>query len=196
MSADPLPHGPAHTGSSAKVTLDVRPASVRAIEGTRTSLLARRAREAEENAFARGRAAGEQAALAGAAGALQRASHALEAASQQGAADVARDAARLGIEIARTLLRCEIDAGRYDVERIVRETLQASGAGRGACVVHLNPLDVTRLEGVVFRVGTRLEADPEVPPGDVHVTTQRGLLVRDVEQALASIAERIEGDLA
>jgi flagellar biosynthesis/type III secretory pathway protein FliH len=177
------------------IVLDARPAGVRVVEGTRTALIARRAHEVEEAAFARGRAQGRESALAGAAGALLRASESLESARQQGAADIARDAARLGIEIARTLLRCEIDAGRYDIERIVRETLHASGAGRGACVVHLNPVDVARLEGVVFRVGTKLEADPEVPPGDVHITTARGLLVRDVEQALASIAERIEGDL-
>jgi len=69
--------------------------------------------------------------------------------------------------------------GAFPVERVE--------VGRGL------PLEI---EGVVFRVGTRLEPDPEVPPGDVHVTTQRGLLVRDVEQALASIAERIEGDQA
>jgi flagellar biosynthesis/type III secretory pathway protein FliH len=178
------------------ISLDARPTGVRVVDGSRTALLARRAREAEEAAFARGRAQGTQAALAGAAGALLRASEKLESSRQESAADVARDAARLGIEIARTLLRCEIDAGRYDIERIVRETLHASGVGRGACTVHLNPVDVARLEGVVFRVGTRLEADPEVPPGDVHVTTQRGILVRDVEQALASIAERIEGELA
>jgi flagellar biosynthesis/type III secretory pathway protein FliH len=178
------------------LALDARPTGVRIVDATRAGFLARRAREAEENAFARGRAEGHQAALAAAAGALLRASDSLQEAQKQGAADVARDATRLAIEIARTLLRCEIDAGRYDIERIVRETLQASGAGRGACVVHLNPVDVARLEGVVFRVGTRLEADPEVPPGDVHVTTQRGLLVRDVEQALAAIAERLEGDLA
>ncbi len=187
MSADP---------KLSPIALGARPAGVRVVEGTRSALIARRAREVEEAAFARGRAQGQQAALAGAAGALLRASETLEASRQQAAADIARDAARLGIEIARTLLRCEIDAGRYDIERIVRETLHASGAGRGACIVHLNPIDIARLEGVVFRVGTKLEPDPEVPPGDVHITTQRGLLVRDVEQALASIAERIEGDLA
>jgi flagellar biosynthesis/type III secretory pathway protein FliH len=178
------------------VVLDARPVGVRIVDTTRAGFLARRARETEEAAFARGRAEGQQSAQAGAAGALLRASESLHAAQEQANADLARDATRLALEIARTLLRTEIDAGRYDIERIVRETLQASGAGRGSCVVHLNPVDVARLEGVVFRVGTRLEADPEVPPGDVHVTTQRGLLVRDVEQALASIAERLEGDLA
>lgn len=178
------------------LTLDARPTAVRVVEGSRAALLARHARETEENAFARGRNEGQQSALSGAAGALLRAAEKLHEAQQQMSADLARDATKLGIEIARTLLRSEIDAGRYDIERIVRETLQASGAGRGACVVHLNPSDITRLDGVVFRVGTQLEADPEVPPGDVHVTTQRGLLVRDVEQALSSIAERLEGDLA
>ena len=81
------------------------------------------------------------------------------------------------------------------MERIVRETLQAAGVGRGTCVVHLNPSDAARLADVVFRAGTTLESDPEVAPGDVHVTTPRGLLVRDVEAAVASIGERLRGDL-
>jgi flagellar biosynthesis/type III secretory pathway protein FliH len=178
------------------IALDARPIGVRIVDTTRAGFVARRARETEEAAFARGRGEGHKAAIAGAAGALLRASESIGEAQKQAASDIARDATRLAVEIARTLLRTEIDAGRYDIERIVRETLQASGAGRGACIVHLNPVDIARLEGVVFRTGTRLEPDPEVPPGDVHVTTQRGLLVRDVEQALASIAERIEGDLA
>lgn len=179
-----------------RVTLPERPSAVRVVDGTRQEFLQRRTTRLLEREFARGRADGERAALTKAAGALTRASEALETSARESAASVARDATRLGVEIARVLLRHEIDAGRYDIERIVRETLQASGIGRGACVLHLHPSDVARLQGVVFRTGTALEADPEVPPGDVHVTTQRGLLVRDVEQAVASIAERLEGDAA
>lgn len=179
-----------------RVGVPSRPAAVRLFEGTRTQLVERRRREVLEREFERGRAEGERAALAGAAGALNRAAESVASVAEAQSTGVARDATRLAMTIARALLRREIDAGRYDLERIVRETLQASGVGRGACVVHLNPADVARLEGVTFRAGTTIEPDPEVPAGDVHVTTQRGLLVRDVEQALASIAERLEGDAA
>jgi flagellar biosynthesis/type III secretory pathway protein FliH len=183
-------------GPVIRVGVPARPASVRVFAGSRADLVERRRRDVSEREFARGRAEGERAALLGAAGMLNRATEAVARSSEAQCAELARDATRLAVEIARTLLRQEIDAGRYDLERIVRETLQASGIGRGACVLHLNPADVARLEGVAFRAGTTIEADPEVPVGDVHVTTHRGLFVRDVEQALASIAERLEGDAA
>lgn len=178
------------------MSIVARPKSVRAFEGTSRELIERRRLEALQNEYTRGRAEGERTALANAAGALTRAAEELSRVAQTRNDDLARDTTRLAVEIARTLLRAEIDAGRYDIERIVRETLQASGSGRGVCVLHLNPSDAARLEGAVFRAGTTIEADPDIPAGDVHVTTQRGLLVRDVEQALASIAERLEGDSA
>jgi hypothetical protein len=63
-------------------------------------------------------------------------------------------------------------------------------------VVHLNPDDLARLEGVRFRAGTRLEADSGVRRGDVHVESALGLLVREIDALLASVGERIAGDLA
>lgn len=179
-----------------RVALAAPPRSVAVFAGTREELVTQRRSAALQREFARGQADGERAATARAAGALVQAAERLAQAAELRSAEVARDSVRLAVEIARTLLRHELDAGRYDIERIVRETLQASGVGRGVCVLHLNPADMARLDGVVFRTGTTLEADPEVPAGDVHVTTQRGLLVRDVEQALASIAERLGGDTA
>ena len=183
-------------GSSVRVSITARPKSVRVFEGSTPELIERRKQEAFAREFARGLAEGERAAIASAAGALTRAADELGRLAEARNEELARDATRLAVEIARTLLRAEIDAGRYDIERIVRETLQASGSGRGACALHVNPKDAERLFGVVFRAGTTIEADPEIPPGNVHVTTQRGLLVRDVDQALASIAERLEGDTA
>lgn len=184
------------SGLPLRVVVPARPTAVRVVDGSRVAYLTNRARAQRERYLAQGRAEGERLAIASAAGALQRAAQALEEAGKHASDQVARDSIALGVEIARTLLRHEIDQGRYDLERIVRETLAASNAGRGACVVHLNPADVARLEGVAFRSGTTVEADSEVPPGDVHVTTQRGLLVRDVEQAVSAIAERLEGEVA
>jgi flagellar biosynthesis/type III secretory pathway protein FliH len=101
----------------------------------------------------------------------------------------------LALEITRCLLRAEIPAGRYDLEAIVRESLSLSGAERGRCVVHLNPVDAEAIADVPLRSGTELEPDPNVPRGSVHVTTPQGLLVRDLEEAVKSIGERILGDL-
>ena len=70
-----------------------------------------------------------------------------------------------------------------------------AAVGRSACVVHLNPADHARLEGVRFRSGTRIEPDVGVPQGDVHVETPIGLLVRDTESALESIERRLHEEL-
>ena len=77
----------------------------------------------------------------------------------------------------------------------IRETLQASAVGRQSCVVHLNPVDRDRLAEVHFRSGTVLESDPDVPPGDVHVSTQHGLLVRDLDDTLRAVSERLQEEL-
>jgi flagellar biosynthesis/type III secretory pathway protein FliH len=172
------------------------PKGARIVNQTRHAFATRLAHDAEARAHARGYDEGVQEALRGAAGALERASVALDEARARARDELAHDAVQLGVEIARELLRHEIDQGHYDLERIVRETLHTSGVGRAACVVHLNPLDATRLASATFRTGTQIEADPEVARGDVQVTTSRGLLVRDVEQALEAISERLRQDIA
>ncbi len=170
------------------VRLPATPAAARVVDGALVAACAQ--------AAARGRAAGlvegEARALAGAAGRLDAAVERFLETSEAAARGVAEDAANLAVAIAREILRVELDAGRYDLERIVREALQASGAGRSACVVHLHPDDLQRLQGVAFRSGTRLEADPEIARGDVHISTSRGTLIRDVDAALAAVAERLK----
>lgn len=127
---------------------------------------------------------------------LERATARFEQLSREASAEVARTAVELAGEIARTLLRAEVVAGNYDLERIVRETLADSEVDRGSCVVHVHPSDAERLAEVRFRAGTRIEPDVEVSPGDVRVATPHGLLVRDMRRAVRDIAERILGDLA
>jgi flagellar biosynthesis/type III secretory pathway protein FliH len=145
--------------------------------------------------FARGVAEGERRAAAHGAGVLAKAAGKLEHACERLAAELAADAVELAVEIARSIVRAEVAQNRHDVERIVRETLAASGVGRGACIVHLHPLDAERLKHVPFRSGTKIEADPGVAAGDVHVTTPHGVLVRDQEEILAAIRGRIRGEL-
>ena len=68
--------------------------------------------------------------------------------------------------------------------------------GRGECVVHVCPEDAKRLEDVPWRSGTVVEADTSLSPGGVQITTPRGLLVRDMELALASIREQLLEEFA
>jgi flagellar biosynthesis/type III secretory pathway protein FliH len=164
-------------------------------EGSLDEVSARVASGQAEVAYRRGRAEGEASMRATACAAMEAAAARVDAARETAENEIAGFAVKLGVAIAEHLLRVEIDAGRYDLEQIVRSTLAASEVGRGACVVHLAPEDVERLAGVPFRSLTVLEPDPSMKPGDVHVTTPQGLLVRDLESTLTSIAERILGDL-
>jgi flagellar biosynthesis/type III secretory pathway protein FliH len=166
------------------------PASVRVVAAHEIQACA----DAEQRGHARGLAEGEARATSGAVRKLDDTIAELVRAREETDRAVAEDAAKLALVIAREIVRAEVDAGRYDIERIVREALHASGAGRAECVVHLHAEDLKRLAGVQFRSATRLEADPEVSHGDVHVSTPRGIVVRDLDAMLATIAERLKED--
>lgn len=179
------------TDSGLAVRLHAMPIDLRVVEPAELRARA----EAEERAHARGFTEGQARLFSGTLSRIDLAVEELRVAREASDRAVIEDTTRLALAIAREIVRTEIEAGRYDIQRIVREALAASGAGRGACVVHLNPIDVERLAGVPFRAATRLESDPEVAPGDVHVSTQRGTLVRDVDAALATLAERFQEEL-
>ncbi|MCC7011016.1 MAG: hypothetical protein IT454_00525 [Planctomycetes bacterium] len=149
-----------------------------------------------ERRLAAARTQGERLASQRAAQALERAEAKLDAAREEAAAALARSSVQLAVEIARTLVRNEIDNGRMNLERIVRDSLAASGVGRGACSVHLHPLDAAQLANVKFRSGTAIEPDEAVARGDVHVVTPNGLLVREIPEALRAIHERLLGELS
>jgi flagellar biosynthesis/type III secretory pathway protein FliH len=177
------------------IRLHARPAVARVSSRSLDEISAQVAEGQVEAAYQRGLADGEAVMRATASGALEAAAERIDAARESAHEEIGAFAVKLGIAIAEQLLHAEIEAGRYDLEKIVRSTLAASEVGRGACVVHLAPEDVKRLKGVQLRSLTVLEDDPNMKPGDVHVTTPQGLLVRDLDSALDSIAERILGDM-
>jgi flagellar biosynthesis/type III secretory pathway protein FliH len=146
--------------------------------------------------LARAREEGRQQALMESAGALDNAVQQLDQARTTAVEDLSRTCVTLAVEIARELVQQEFDAGRYDLESIVRDSLAVSGVPRGeSVIVHIHPADAAALEGIAFRAGTEVVADPEVERGDVHTTTPHGTLVRDLDHALTSITERLRGDL-
>jgi len=146
---------------------------------------------ARSAALAEGLARGRAEAQARAAGALDAAAEELETERRRACDALGESAVELAFEIARELVRVEVSAARHDIERMVRDTLESSSVGRSRCVVHLNPADVQALEGVPFRSGTTLEPDIGVARGDVHVETSLGLMVRELDGALESIAESL-----
>jgi len=183
------------TAAGGSLRLDAAPCGARLAEGDRAEALERVLARRETAARQQGRAEGEALALEAAAGALLAASERLDAMRESARRDLARTAVDLSVEIVRTLLRVELPEGRYDLEGMVREALAFSGVERGRCVVHVHPEDAARLEGARFRTGTAVEADEGVRRGSVHVTTPQGLLVRDLDEALRCIAERLRGEL-
>ena len=178
-----------------RLELDAAPCGARLAAGGLPDALDRHVQRCEQQAHAAGRRAGEAAALAGAAGALAQATQRLDAAGEAAREQLAHTAVDLATDIVRVLLRSELPAGRYDLEGLVREALSFSGVERGRCVVHLHPADAARLADTRFRAGTEVEADEGVARGSVHVTTPQGLLVRDLDEALRSIAERLHAEV-
>ena len=127
---------------------------------------------------------------------LNRAVEKLDQARVDAEESFAANTISLAVEIARQLLKVQINAGDYALEKIVRSTLAASEIKRGECAVHLNPTDAQSLENVVFREGTVIVPDGDIPRGSVHLETPRGLLVRDPNAALNEICEQLLEEFA
>ncbi len=170
------------------VRVDRSPTAARVVPGGLDGFLRR--------CMAQARAEGERDASQRAAKAFEAATARLEAQQAEAADALARNAVQLAVEIARTLVRVEIDAGRHGLEKIVRESLAASGVGRGAAQVHLHPADHALVADVRWRSGTVVEPDDAVQRGDVHISTPQGLLVREINDSLRAIHERLLGELA
>ncbi|HUR27338.1 MAG TPA: FliH/SctL family protein [Planctomycetota bacterium] len=177
--------------SPEQLKLHARPASVQVGEGRLGDALAREVARRERAAFEAGRRAGRVEALAKAVTGLDDAAQAFATAARKSDEALASDSVELALAIAAELVRCEVAARRHGIEKIVRETLHASGVGRGACTVHVAPEDAQTLATLSFRAGTKIEADQDVPPCCVQVETPQGLIVRDIDAAMTSVAARL-----
>ncbi len=167
------------------------PVQVQSADGDMNVAVARLCERRERAAFLRGERAGRAEALTNAVARLDGVSAELTRVREVLTAGLVRDSVELSLTIAAELVRSEVQLRRHNIETIVRETLMASGVGRGACTVHVSPVDAEVLARVSFRSGTKIESDPDVQPGCVQVETDQGLLVRDIDGALASIAARL-----
>ena len=146
---------------------------------------------AQERALAEGLVQGIALAQEREAGLLAQATAEIEKRRDELTDELAHSAVELGIAIARQLLHSEVSRGGHDIEKIVRETLGAAAAGRGRCTIHVHPDDFETLRDTKFRSGTSVQGDIGVARGDVQVETSMGLMVREVEERLTSIAERL-----
>ena len=104
----------------------------------------------------------------------------------------------LAVGIARKVLCQELQAGRYEIEPIVREALAGLDLRAGA-VVHLNADDLRRggltpSEGDADQA-VRYVADPQVGPGECFVETPEGTVEATVEHQLARVSEEFKGSV-
>ncbi len=153
-------------------------------------------RSDREAAMKIARQEGHDDATSNAVNALNQATEKLTQARIDAEESLAANSISLAVEIASQILKVQISEGDYALEQIVRSTLSASEIKRGECAVHLNPTDAQSLEGVVFRDGTIIVPDSDIPRGSVHLETPRGLLVRDPDAALGEICEQLLEDFA
>ncbi|MDP6370395.1 MAG: FliH/SctL family protein [Planctomycetota bacterium] len=142
-----------------------------------------------------GRLAGIEEAHGASASLIHTACDQLQAAQAQSIGQLSSDSVSLALEIVRQLVRVQLDEQRHDLEAMVRETLAQSQVGRGACLVNVSKADAALLAEVPFRAATRIEVDPDMCSGDVHVTTPDGTLVREIEPLLENLAQRLAKDL-
>jgi len=149
-----------------------------------------------EAARAKGYAQGHAEALEGAGVAISKAAEALEADREECLAEVTRVSVELGLGIARRLVRAELAADRHDIEAIVRDVLSATSDGRTTTRIHVSPRDAERLSDVTFRAATEVISDESVSTGSVRVETPQGVLVRDIDERMRAVADRLTREVS
>lgn len=179
-----------------RVTLPAAPAAVRRTEATSDEVLAAAIERKVEAAQERGFAAGLVDTRTSGRDLFDQAIDRLDGARQAATEQLATQAVELALGIARELLRTELSAQNYDLVGIVREALSTADAGREAVTVHVCEADAKLLEDAPLRQGTQVVIDPHLRAGDVHVETSRGVLVREIDDTLETLRERLLEELA
>lgn len=178
-----------------QLNLSHRPSGAQAIAGTLASYEREQREQREASLRSAARAEGLAAAQSTSAQALETAANALDAAREGLADSLAETAAALAVQMLQELLRVELVAQNYDIVEIVRSTIREAGNSPGAMIIHVHPEDAAALAETPLRTGTQVQADPTIRRGDVHLQTPQGLLVRELDDCVASIRERIMAEV-
>jgi len=149
-----------------------------------------------EDARLEAHADGRASALSDAAASLEAAADALEASREECLQEVTSLAVELGVGIARRLVRAELAAERHDIEAIVRDVLASTSSGRTTTKIYVSPEDAARLSEVTFRAATEVVSDESVSTGSVRVETPQGVLVRDIDECMQSVAARLSKEVS
>ncbi|MCL2701499.1 MAG: flagellar assembly protein FliH [Phycisphaerae bacterium] len=138
----------------------------------------------------------ERAALASAASALERAAADLADVRQRVLAEAEREVMELAVEMARTVLHQEVDAGRYDAAPIIQAALSQLPE-REAVTVTLNPTDFSRCGEAISGDGRlQLRSDATVPPAGCRVECGQGVVEADPAKQLDEIRHTLLTEMA
>jgi flagellar assembly protein FliH len=129
----------------------------------------------------------EQAGLAASSRAMAKAAAELAELYEQAQARLEQQVMELAIDVARTVLMQEVQAGRYEIEAIVREAL-AQVPARQEVVVHLSPADLERCSLAESPApGVRFVADANLAAASCLVETREGVVESSVEASLDAV---------
>jgi len=141
----------------------------------------------------------ERGRLAAAATALEQAAGQFAELQEQFIRTAEAQVVELALEVARKVLTQEVQAGRYEIDPIVREALSRVGP-RVEVVVHLNGVDLERCGLVAQQAETtgpgsiRFLADPKIPPGGCLLQTAQGVVESSIDEHLDRVAEALGGE--
>lgn len=105
--------------------------------------------------------------------------------------------ARLAVEIARRILKHQVDQGDYEIQAIVEEAIRQSPT-RQNVVIHLNPDDLAlcrelqRQDSQNPFAGLEFTADESVGRGECLVETPKGIVKSFMEEHLERISEALQ----
>lgn len=175
----------------------LRDARVRSFSAPETAE-ERRERAGREEALRQEGARKERAAYEAPLAALARATELLDRRAAELEVHVKPQILELVRLVAAEVLRREVEAGRYDLEAIIRDCLAlARGVERG-CVARLHPADHAawtageRVKGF-DNVKIEWRADPAVERGSCRLETPYGEVARDLSTVTADVFAALDG---
>ncbi|MHC4912182.1 MAG: FliH/SctL family protein [Planctomycetota bacterium] len=105
--------------------------------------------------------------------------------------------AKLSVEIARKILVQKVQEGDYEIESIVKESLNNAPA-HNDIVVHLNPGDLTQCQKLQqdnaagALAGLKFVADPNIGRAECMLETPKGIIESLIDDHLEQIAKALQ----
>jgi flagellar assembly protein FliH len=173
------------------VEVTAAPANLAAPTGARPAAVSP-AKAQEALAEAQARLEEERGHLAETRAALEKALDGLRVAEREVLAGAEAQVLELALAIAGKVLMQEIEAGRFQMEPVVREALRHAPSRRDV-VVHLSPPDAAAWQpgAAVSATGLKIVADAALNRGDCLVETAEAAVLTTVPERLEAVAKTL-----